>query len=203
MGSASAGTCKFWSAPFFSSMSPCPRIPEHLMQVPDLIDVALPVLFGGRWHILQTSAQVSIKKKTFGHIFRAPLGLWKGLAEADLGNPGQKIRCTKIVGTNWACAVLFFPALTERNRWLRGLDCHAISLATTCRLSTQARHLTAPLPEISFWWVQCALPLCLLASRTYEKRQGKILSASKITSRSWGKGWGQKISILRPPLADL
>ena len=65
MGSAGAGTCNFWSAPFFSSMSPCTRIPEHLMQVPDLIDFALPVLFGGRWHILHMSMRVSIQENSF------------------------------------------------------------------------------------------------------------------------------------------
>ena len=37
---------------------------------------------------------------------------------------------------------MFFPALPQRTRWLHGLDCHTIYLATTCRLSTQARHLT-------------------------------------------------------------
>ena len=47
---------------FGSSMLPCPRIPEHLTQVPDLIDSAVPVLFGGRWHILHMSAQVSIEE---------------------------------------------------------------------------------------------------------------------------------------------
>ena len=44
-----------------------------------------------------------------------------------------------MIGTKWAFAVLFFPALPERTRWLRGLDCHAISLATTCRLSTHSQ----------------------------------------------------------------
>ena len=39
-----------------------------------------------------------------------------------------------MIGVRWACAVLFFPALPERTRWLHGLDCH--------RLSMQARHLT-------------------------------------------------------------
>ena len=48
----------------------------------------------------------------------------------------------KMIGARWACAVLFFPALPERTRWLHGLDCHTISFTTTCRLSTQARHLT-------------------------------------------------------------
>ena len=28
-------------------MLTCPRMPEHLMQVPDLIDLALTVFFGG------------------------------------------------------------------------------------------------------------------------------------------------------------
>ena len=62
MGSVGAGTCNFWSAPFFSSMLPCPRIPEHLMQVPDLIDLALTVFFGGRWHILQTGVHMNIQE---------------------------------------------------------------------------------------------------------------------------------------------
>ena len=80
----------------------------------------------------------------FGHIFRAGIRApEKGLAEAILGPPGQKkIRGTEMSGSNWACAVLFFTALPQRTRWLRGLDCYTISLATTCRLNTQARHLT-------------------------------------------------------------
>ena len=32
------------------------------MQVPDLIDLALAVLFGGRWHILQTGAHMNIQE---------------------------------------------------------------------------------------------------------------------------------------------
>ena len=48
MGSVGAGTCNSWSTRFlFASMLPCPRIPEHLMQVPDLIDLVLTVLLGG------------------------------------------------------------------------------------------------------------------------------------------------------------
>ena len=56
------GLAIFGQPRFSSSMLPCPRLPEHLIQVPDLIDLALPVLFGGRWHILQTSAQVNIQE---------------------------------------------------------------------------------------------------------------------------------------------
>ena len=41
------GLAIFGQPRFFSSMLPCPRIPEHLMQAPDLIDLALTVLFGG------------------------------------------------------------------------------------------------------------------------------------------------------------
>ena len=53
----------------------------------------------------------------FGHIFRAPENIFragirapeKGLAEAVLGNPGQKmIRGTKLIGARWACAVCSF-----------------------------------------------------------------------------------------------
>ena len=65
------GICTCWDLQFLvspvssSSMLPCPRLPKHLIQVPDLIDLALPVFFGGRWHILQTSAQVSIQENNF------------------------------------------------------------------------------------------------------------------------------------------
>ena len=47
------GICRCWDLQFlvspvsFSSMLPCPRIPEHLVQVPDLIDLVLTVLFWG------------------------------------------------------------------------------------------------------------------------------------------------------------
>ena len=60
--------CRCWDLRFlvspvsFSSMLTCPRIPDHLMQVPDLTDLALTVLFGGRWHILQTDAQMNIQE---------------------------------------------------------------------------------------------------------------------------------------------
>ena len=56
------GLAIFGQPRFSSSMLPCPRLPEHLIQVPDLIDLALPVFFGGRWHILQTSAQINIQE---------------------------------------------------------------------------------------------------------------------------------------------
>ena len=49
--------------PLFSSMSPCTRIPEHLMQVPNLIDFTLPVLFGGRWHILPPHEHASLHSR--------------------------------------------------------------------------------------------------------------------------------------------
>ena len=110
---------------------------------------------------------LSAVSEEFGHIFRAPENIFragirapeKGLADAVLGNPRQKkIGGTKMIGTTWACAVLFFPALPERPRWLRGLDCHTVSLATTCRLSTQTRHLTGESRWTCRNWVTNFLP---------------------------------------------
>ena len=36
--------------PFFLSRSPCTLIPQHLLHLPDLIDLALPVLLGDVAH---------------------------------------------------------------------------------------------------------------------------------------------------------
>ena len=150
------------------------------MQVPDLIDLALTALFGGRWHILQTGVQMNIQENNchcliqarsdmnceatslartlfsgvrrkisifratfraprkrffgppilhffalsavsdeFGHIFRAPENIFragirapeKGLAEAVLGNPGQKkIRGTK---NDWSVLGMCRPVLSS------------------------------------------------------------------------------------------
>ena len=73
------GICRCWDLQFlvspvsFSSMLPSPRIPEHLMQVPDLIDLALTVFFGGRWHILQTGAQMNIQENNYHCLIQANL----------------------------------------------------------------------------------------------------------------------------------
>ena len=66
------GICRCWDLQFLVSpvffihvaMPTCPRIPEHRIQVPYLIDLALPVLLGRRCHILQTSAQVNIQENS-------------------------------------------------------------------------------------------------------------------------------------------
>ena len=217
MGCAGAGTCNFWSAPFFSPMCPCTRIPEHLMQVPDLIDFALP----GRGHILPPHEHASLHSRNSFHcplqskfdmryealslarilssgfrckfsifgllfvrpktFFRAPdfayfcflslslslslslrsrrnlvtffgppkrffgleFGLLKRVGGGRFGQARtENKRNQKLLELTGhaACAVLFFSVLPERICWLLGLDCHVISLATTCRLSTQTRH---------------------------------------------------------------
>ena len=153
------------------------------MQVPDLIDLALLLLFGG-WHILQTSEQASIQENSshclynqrltcvvkqrllrelcplascprfpfFGLLLVRPENVLRGsphftffgsfcgkVSRAGIRGPekgwrkqiwaiqDRKSEAPKMIGTNWACAILFFPALPERICWLRGLDCHAIS----------------------------------------------------------------------------
>ena len=102
------GICRCWDlqflvSPVFSSMSPCTHIPEHLMQVPDLIDFALPVLFGGKWHILHMSMRVCIQENSS----HCPL-------QSKFDMRYEAMSLARILSSGLTCKIPFFGLLFVR-----------------------------------------------------------------------------------------